>query len=617
MRTNKINYGGIVRRSIFRNIVFLIAALTAMLFETRLNYAQAKDGWKNLKYSIFFTSEDVDRLLADADSFKKTMDYFAPIKIQKVYLEGKNRGVEDVWLMKKVAGRFRAIGIVPAGAMVPTSEKGGPCCYNNPDDLAALEKRMRAQASVFDEIILDDWLFTICNCEKCLEGRGSMSWADYRSKLILEKSKQYIIDPAKQVNPNVKVIIKYPNWYEGHRQNGYDVFNETNQFDKMAVGIETRIPETQDQHIPIYSGYIFQKWWSSVDPSKWIGSWLDNYDMKGGWDDYNAQVWQAVLAKSPEIILWCAGQLYPSNPSSNVYPHFVKMLPEFDKVAGMLKGEARGIPIYLPYGSTGEYNIFGYFGEAGIPLTPTAQFHKESKNAIFTLNSLQDAKLAEEMIQRLRDGHDVFMTWALWKKLQDSEFKNTLCLNPHGGFVTSSEFRTRDGWRQQNVKTGKAFTFPRIETTTWPYVRDVAVVQEDYDLGVFLDVPYLKGHIYILNMPENSYDLLSLPAEVLGEVRRAFNDELGFTLQAPGKVAVYPYGEKQYVLYNLGDKEVPADLRFSGKIEKSGWKELVKNLPVTVKENKPAGHAFRVPLPETTEVSLRLKPFEIAIVQAP
>jgi len=607
-----------VKKFIFKNVVFLTAALILMLSLTHSNYAQPISGWNNLKYSIFFTSGDVEHLLADADSFKKTMDYFAPIKIQKVYLEGKNHGNEDIELMKKVAGRFRALGIVPAGAMVPTSEKGGPCCYNDPDDLAALEKRMRAQATVFDEIILDDWLFTICNCEKCLEGRGNMSWADYRSKLLLEKSRQYIIDPAKQVNPKVKVIIKYPNWYEGHRQNGYDVFNETIQFDKMAVGIETRIPETQDQHIPIYSGYIFQKWWSGVDPSKWVGSWLDNYDMKGGWNEYNAQVWQAILAKTPEIILWCAGQLYPANPSSDVYPHFVKMLPEFDKVAGMLKGDARGVPIYLPYGSTGEYNIFGYFGEAGIPLTPVAKFPKESKNAIFTLNSLQDTKLAEQMIQRLHDGHDVFMTWALWKKLQDTEFKNTLSLNPHGGFVTSSEFRTRGGWEQKNVKSERFFTFPRIETTTWPYVRGVAVIEEDYDFAVFMDVPYLKGHIYILNMPENSYDLLCLPVETLNMIRRSFSNEIGFTLQAPGKVAIYPYGAKQYVLYNMGEKEVPATLKFEGAIEKSGWKEIVDNLPLTVKVNDPkVNRRFFDQTPVTSEVSLKLKPFEIAIVQAP
>lgn len=52
--------------------------------------------------------------------------------------------------------------------------------------------------------------------------------------------------------------------------------------------------------------------------------------MKGDAKDYIAQVWQAIFAQSPEIILWCAGQLYRTNPSSDVYPDFIKMLPEFD-----------------------------------------------------------------------------------------------------------------------------------------------------------------------------------------------------------------------------------------------------------------------------------------------
>ena len=604
-----------MKKYISKLIPLLSASLILiLLFNSDPVNGQQKSKWQNLKYSIFFTHGDVQRLLSDPAKFKETMDYFAPIKIEKVYLEGIGRGNEDVDLMKKAAERFRAMGIIASGAMVPTSDKGGPMCYNDPEDLATLEKRMSALASIFDEIILDDWLFTICNCEKCLADRGSLSWADYRTKLILEKSKQYIIEPAKKVNPKVQVIIKYPNWYEGHRQNGYDVYNETNLFDKMAVGIETRIPETQDQHIPIYSGYVFQKWWASVDQSKWVGSWLDNYDMKGGWNDYNAQVWQAILAKTPEIILWCAGQLYPPNPSSDVYPNFVKMLPEFDKVAGMLKGESRGVPIYLPYGSTGEYNIFGYLGMAGIPLTPVAKFPTENQNAIFTLNSLQDSQLAEKMIKRLHDGRDVFMTWALWKKLRDSEFKNTVSLNPHGGYVTSSEFRTREGWDQQSIKSDKAFTFPRIETTTWPYVRDVAVVEEDYDLGVLLNVPYLTGHIYILNMPENSYDLLRLPVQALTIIRRAFNKDLGFTLQAPGNVGMYLFGDKQYVLYNMGDKEASVSLKFTGKITTSGWKELNQNLELTVKEDSTFTR-FRGPV--ISDVSLKLKPFEIAVVQAP
>ena len=321
-----------------------------------------------------------------------------------------------------------------------------------------------------------------------------------------------------------------------------------------------------------------------------------------------------MLAETPEVILWCAGQLYPDNPSSDVYPHFLEMLPEFDKVAGLLNGHSRGVPIYLPYGSTGEYNIFGYLGMAGIPLTPVAQFPDESQNAIFTLHSLQDPKLAEEMLGRLRDGHDVFMTWGLWLKLQNTEFKNTLSLVDVGESVSSSDFRVRLGWNQKLIKADKPFVFPRIETTTWPYVRDVAVEQDDYDYGVLLSAQYLKGTMYILNMPENSYDLLRLPVQALDAIRRPFVKDLQAQLNGPGGVAMYMFGDKQYVLYNMSDQAAPLSLRFENKIPASGWNELVHGKQLTISEDT---SYVRYDGPVISNVALTLQPFEIAIVQAP
>jgi hypothetical protein len=593
--------------------LFLTVGMISGFARLSAQISTSNPGWAHLKYAIYFTFTDIEHLLVDSASFHETMNYLSPIKPERVYLEGNSRGDVDIELMKRVADRFRGMGIKVTGAMVPVGMRG-PMAYNNPDDMAVLEKRARALAQVFDTIILDDWLFTTSTDEKSVKERGNQSWADYRSKLLLEQSKKYIIGPAKKVNPNAKVIIKYPNWYEGHRENGYDVYNETRQFDAMAVGIETRTRATHDQHIPIYSGYIFQKWFSSVDPSKWVGSWLDNYDMKGEANDYVAQVWQAVLAQTPEIILWSGGHLHHTGPFSDVYPHFRDMLPEFDRIAGMLNGPARGVPIYLPYGSTGEYNIFGYLGMAGIPLTPVGQFPSESQIAIFTKHSLQDPQLAEKMLARLRNGHDVFMTWELWLKLQNTEFKNTTSLVDAGGSVSSSEFRLRTGWDEQVVKTEKPFVFPRIQTTTWPYVRDVAVVLEDYDYGVLLREEYLKGTIYILNMPENEYDLLKLPAQALNSIRRAFIKELGVQLEGPGGVALYPFGTKQYVVYNMNDEAVSLSIRLDKKMPNAGWLELVHGTKLAVSEDT---SFVRFGGPVLTNASFSLQPFEIAIVQAP
>jgi hypothetical protein len=582
---------------------------------TNASSGQVKAGWQHLKYAIYFTSGDVESLLSDPVAFQKTMEYFAPVKAERVYLEGSTNKEVDVDMLKKVRDRFLAMGIKVSGAMVSNSLRGGPSSYNNRDDMEVLKKRTQDLAKVFDNIILDDWLFTISVDEKSLKDRGNLSWADYRTELILKQSKKYIMDAAKEINPKAKIIIKYPDWYECHRQNGYDVYKETMQFDNMAVGIETRDPETQDQHIPIYSGYIFQKWFASVDTSKWVGSWLDNYEMKGSENNYVAQVWQAVLAQSPEIILWCAGQLYPPNPSSDVYPHLKDMLPEFDKAAGLLQGDARGVPIYLPYGSTGEYNIFGYLGMAGIPLNPVAKFPAKSQNAIFTLHSLPDPKLADEMLKRLRSGNDVFLTWGLLQKLVNTEIWKAFSFVDFGGTVTSSDFRMKESWfYEHKFKADRPFTFPSIRTTTWPYVRNVALVKEDFDYSILMKTPYLKGTIYVLNMPDNSFDLLQLPVEALNTIRRAFYNELGVEYDGPGQVGFYLFGQKQFVLYNMSNKTASAALRFTGKLPVEGWKELVHGKSLSVKYDDSYTRYGGTPF---TDVSYALNPFEIIIVQAP
>ncbi len=605
-----------------RSIRTVLFVLFTVFFGTSALVAQSPSraaanapasSWQNLKYAIYFTYPDIEHLLADSATRREVTAYFEPIKAGHVYLECSSEGEVNVNVMKSAADFFRSLGVKVSGAMVPTVP-GGPMCYNNADDLALLERRSRALAQVFDEFILDDWLFTTCTCEKCVAARGTMSWADYRTKLLLQQSEKYIIEPAKKVHPGIKIIIKYPNWYEGHRLNGYDVYGETRQFDGMAVGIETRTRAVHDQHIPIYSGYIFQKWWPSVEPKKWVGSWLDNYDMKGQDNDYVAQVWQAVLARTPEIILWCAGQLYHTGPSSDVYPHFREMLPEFDRVAGLLKGDSRGVPIYLPYGSTGEYNIFGYLGMAGIPLEPVAQFPDTAQTAIFTEHSLRDPGLADKMITRLRNGHDVAMTWSLWKKLGNTEFKNTLNIMEGGETISSSTFRSRFGWSEHVFKSERPFVFPAIETTTWPYVRDLALVREDNEFGILLEVKYLNGTIYVLNMPDNSYDLLRLPTEALNVIRRPFVKDLGMQLAGPGGVAMYLYGAKQYALYNMNDEPASVALQFPGELPESGWKELVHGKLLSVEVAKPEGQRQ---FPSHTEVRLTVQPFELVIVEAP
>jgi len=262
--------------------------------------------------------------------------------------------------------------------------------------------------------------------------------------------------------------------------------------------------------------------------------------------------------------------------------------------------------------------VFAYLGMAGIPIAPVAQFPLDSHNAIFSKHSLRDSGLADKLLARLRNGHDVFMTWGLFRKLQDTEFKNMFSLVDTGGSVSSSTFRLSGwNWETEHVTSERQFTFPRIETTTWPYVREVAVVREDYDFGVMLKAKYLNANLYVLNLPENSYDLLRLPAVVLNKIRGEFNKELGVQLKGPGGVGLYPFGSGQFVLYNMNEELAKVALSFDKTMPSAGWKELLRGESLTVSEIKPPKEMEHYGQPSRSEVSLTLQPFEIAVVQAP
>jgi hypothetical protein len=131
-----------------------------------------------------------------------------------------------------------------------------------------------------------------------------------------------------------------------------------------------------------------------------------------------------------------------------------------------------------------------------------------------------------------------------------------------------------------------------------------------------LKVKYLNADLYVLNMPENSYDLLRMPAAALNRIRGAFNKELGVELTGPGGVGFYRFGSGQFVVYNMSDEPTRVALSFDKAVPSAGWRELVRGKSLAVTEVKPPKEAERWQSVRS-EVPLTLQPFEIAVVQAP
>jgi hypothetical protein len=127
---------------------------------------------------------------------------------------------------------------------------------------------LNTQPRHFDEIILDDFFFTDCKCDLCIKAKGNLSWTQYRLNLMTEAAQELVIKPAKAINPKVKIVIKFPNWYEHFQGLGFNLETEPKLFDGIYTGTETRDPVRPGQHLQQYESYLIFRYFENIKPRR-------------------------------------------------------------------------------------------------------------------------------------------------------------------------------------------------------------------------------------------------------------------------------------------------------------------------------------------------------------
>ncbi|HEQ72282.1 MAG TPA: hypothetical protein ENN69_07320, partial [Spirochaetia bacterium] len=193
--------------------------------------------YRNFATALYLTVHDMRRI-TDLDEFAAVFSFLEHhVSLNKVYLETYRAGhfVEE-GQVRKVKDFFTQKGIAVSGGITP-NVKGEAiwdfksCCFTDPEQLAELRKVVVFTAGLFDEIILDDFYFNNCKCGRCIKARGEKSWSDFRTELAAQVTKTVFLAPARKTNPNVKMIIKYPNWYEHYQGTGYNLKDDSAAFD--------------------------------------------------------------------------------------------------------------------------------------------------------------------------------------------------------------------------------------------------------------------------------------------------------------------------------------------------------------------------------------------------
>ena len=524
------------------------------------------------------------------------------LKVDKVYIEvQRNRELTGDDLLEQVKKFFLGKGVRVAGGMALSDEGGGgqfrSFCYTDPKDREFIKQATELAARHFDEIIQDDFFFVTTKNDSDIAAKGTNSWTQFRLKLMDEAAENLIIKPARAVNPKVKLIIKFPNWYEHFQGLGYDLDREPKLFDGIYTGTETRDPVITDQHLQQYESYLIIRYFENIKPGGNGGGWVDTFSVRYV-DRYAEQLWDTMFAKAPEMMLfnWAAMlqsvrpgereawqdlhtsfdynqllQSYQSNaPAGLPEPTIARVagyaLEQVDPFLGKL-GNPIGIASYKPYQSTGEDFLHNYFGMIGIPIDLYPQFPTNANLVLLTESARFDPDIVAKIKGQLTAGKSVVITSGLLHALQHKSIEDIVEMRYTDHKVLAHEYSSGFGagnGRAMGDETNSDVLFPEIDFLTndaWALVRAMA---NGRGYPLLLMDRYGKGILYIWTIPDNFNDLYRLPASVTTAIKNYVMRGFPVRLDGPSQVALFAYDNHTCIVESYLPAETDVKVSLAG-----------------------------------------------------
>lgn len=542
--------------------------------------------YKNFKVSSYIMVRDVERIAKDKDHGEQQWKTISSqLDLDKIYIETYRDGFTiDEKSLKEVISFFKKKGLEIGGGVTLTSTRPGQYptfSYAVSEDREKVKEIIGLTARYFDEIILDDFFFIDIKNDEEIAAKGDKSWTEYRLELMDKAGKELVADHAHKINPDCKVIIKYPNWYDHFQGLGFNLEKQPAYFDGIWTGNETRDPGTE-QHLQNYLSYNISTYFSNIAPGKNLGGWVDLGGINMGIDRYAEQLHLSMIAKLPEMILWHYSALAtPVNPNTrkswqgtgNSFDYDAIMAPfmkdgkevtpsvtariahvtlhDTDNLVGML-GEPEGLVSYKPYHSVGEAFLQNYLGMIGIPMDILPEFPEDRKQVLLTKQAADDPQIVEKIKKQLKKGGDVIITTGLLKSIKD-ELADVCELGFDDLKAIVSDFG-------RNGKSEREFIIPQVQYYTndsWEMVsagRPLTGGVSGYP--ILLRNMYSNGMLYVLTIPDDFGNLYDFPAGALNVIRATTSKDVGYYIEGPSKVALFPYDNNTFIVENFNDEVV-------------------------------------------------------------
>jgi hypothetical protein len=488
------------------------------------------------------------------------------VKVDKVYLEThRDMIVAEQATIDQAKKFFADRSVKVAGGITATVNEANlfeTFCYTNPAHRQKLKEVVEFTAKNFDEIIFDDFFFTSCKCDRCIRAKGNKSWTEFRLGLMDEAARDLVIQPARAVNPNVKITIKYPNWYDHFQYLGFDLEKEPKLFDKIYTGTETRDAVYSNQHLQPYHGYSIFRYFDNIKPGGNAGGWVDTGGMRN-LDRYAEQLWLTLFAKAPEITLFDIRQIYQpvraedgtQAPDSEVTRLAGYTFNQVDGFIGKL-GKPVGVKNYKPYNSSGDDFLPSYLGMLGIPMDIVPEFPTEAKTVLLTEDAKYDPAIVAKIKGQLRAGKNVVITSGLLKALQGKGIEDIVELEYTGKTVASRDFF---GWGLY-ARADSEILLPEIRYATndaWELVSALTSPSRTAGTPLLLQAKYSNGVLYVLTIPQSVGDLYSLPPEAVKAIGDVLARDMYVRVEGPGRLSLFVYDNDKFIVESFQESFSP------------------------------------------------------------
>jgi hypothetical protein len=421
-------------------IIGIAAIVPGVQAQSLWDLAQQNQG--TLRISTLFTAQDVRNYLSSDKGIDDAIDWCKKTGVTHTFLETFRSGyTAERAALTHARERFRAAGFDVSGCVTPTKVGKDSTgwnlisCYTDEPTQKRIQEIFEYTAALFDQIMIDDFWFTDCECAECRKARGAQSWADYRCDLMVKVSRERILKPARAVNPDVKIIIKYPQWYDNFHNRGYEVVRQTADFDTIWVGTETRDPDNERWGRKAqYEAFYIMRWLGVIGGAKTGGGWFDPYGTHE--DTYVEQARQTVLGGAKEMLLFCYSSLLRDTGPANVEKLRTEISGLFQLARLVRDRPLRGIAAPKPPNSDAhnEQYVYDFVGMLGLPLVPTDEIRTDVKAAFLPVHALKDPQLSDKLTAMLQAGTPVLVTDGLAQKLPPAVAgdKNLLVLKVSG-----------------------------------------------------------------------------------------------------------------------------------------------------------------------------------------